>query len=100
VWIWISTLGSQGGTVRTESAFSLKANVQALEAGNGDGPTTEQLSRNQDAASALNLIERLAGLTETKRTSTRRARLKMERLKAELRRIDRQTRRQPKSERQ
>ncbi|MDH2407070.1 hypothetical protein QCM77_45775 [Bradyrhizobium sp. SSUT18] len=35
----------------------------------------------------LNMIERLAGLIETKRTSTRRARLKIERLKAELRRI-------------
>jgi hypothetical protein len=37
----------------------------------------------------LNMLERLSGLAETRRTSTRRARLKMERLKARLRRIER-----------
>jgi hypothetical protein len=41
----------------------------------------------------LNILERLSGLAETKRTSTRKARLKIERLKARLRRIERATRR-------
>jgi len=48
---------------------------------------------NRKLLAQLNVVERLASLPETKRISARRARLKMERLKAQLRRVEQLTRR-------